>query len=109
MNIPRNHHYAPQFYLRNFASDPEKKKIRTLAKNGDYAVWAERSIEGLGYERDLYVHSYGGVPVSVEDAINHGIETPISKSDTWAKNPERPHRRLGSIRQARIVCACPAS
>lgn len=85
MNTPRNHHYVPQFYLRNFASDSEKKKIRTLAKNGDYAVWAERSIEGLGYERDLYVHSYDGIPVSVEDAINHGIETPISKSDTWAK------------------------
>lgn len=85
MNTPRNHHYVPQFYLRNFACDPEKKKIRTLAKSGEYAVWAERSIEGLGYERDLYVHSYRGVPVSVEDLINHSIETPISKSDTWDK------------------------
>src|SRR6185312_2740579 len=72
-------------YLRNFACDPEKKKLRTLAKNGDYAVWAERSIEGLGFERDLYVHSHAGVPVSVEDAINRSIETPISRSDTWAK------------------------
>jgi hypothetical protein len=85
MNTPRNHHYVPQFYLRNFACDPEKNKIRTLAKNGGYAVWAERSIEGLGFERDLYVHSYAGVPVSVEDTINRSIETPISKSDTWAK------------------------
>jgi hypothetical protein len=82
MNDPRHHHYVPQFYLRNFACDPEKKKVRTLAKNGDYAVWAERSIEGLGFERDLYVHSYAGIPVSVESTINRSIETPISQSDT---------------------------
>ncbi len=85
LNAPRDHHYVPQFYLRNFACDPEKRKIRTLAKEGEYAIWAERSIESLGFERDLYVHSVAGVPVSVEDAINRLIETPISQSDTWAK------------------------
>lgn len=85
MNNPRDHHYVPQFYLRNFACDPERKKIRTLAKNGEYAVWAERSIEGLGFEKDLYVHSYAGIPVSVEETINRSVETPISQSDTWAK------------------------
>ena len=31
---PRDHHYAPQFYLRNFAVDAEKRKIATVAKNG---------------------------------------------------------------------------
>lgn len=31
------------------------------------------------------MHTYAGVPVSVEDEINRSIETPISKSDTWAK------------------------
>lgn len=85
MNQPRDHHYVPQFYLRNFASDPEKRKVRTLAKNGDYAIWAERSIESLGFERDLYVHFVSGIPVSVENTINRSIETPISQSDTWAK------------------------
>lgn len=84
-NVPRDHHYAPQFFLRNFAVDPEQKKLTTVAKQGRYAVWAERSIESIGYERDLYVHFRQGVPVSVEDAINAGIETPISQSDTWAK------------------------
>jgi len=82
---PRNHHYVPQFFLRNFAIDPEKKKITTVAKNGPLAIWAKRSIERIGFERDLYVHLRGGVPVSVESAINKRIETPISKSDTWAK------------------------
>jgi hypothetical protein len=85
MNTPRHHHYTPQFYLRNFACDPEKQKIKTLAKNGDYAVWTERSIEGLGFERDLYVHFSAGIPVSVENTINRRIETPISQSETWMK------------------------
>lgn len=85
MNEPREHHYVPQFYLRNFAVDPEKLKIETVAKNGDMAVWAMRSIESLGYERDLYVHVQNGSPISVETAINQSIETPISTSDTWQK------------------------
>lgn len=82
---PRDHHHVPQFFLRNFAVDPEKRKITTVAKHGPLAVWAKRSIQRLGFERDLYVHLRGGVPVSVESAINKQIETPISKSDTWAK------------------------
>lgn len=82
---PRHHHYAPQFYLRNFAVDPERRKIATVAKSGHVAVWSQRSIDGLGYERDFYVHMSGGVPVSVETAINRRLETPISASETWRK------------------------
>ncbi|MGA8495555.1 MAG: DUF4238 domain-containing protein [Xanthobacteraceae bacterium] len=84
-NQPRDHHYTPQFFLRNFAVDPEKKKINTVAKRGSHAVWAQRSIAGVGFERDLYVHLQNGTPVSVESRINEKVETPISKSDTWAK------------------------
>ena len=40
------------------------------------AVWSVRSIEGLGYERDFYVHMRHGTPVSVETTINHRLETP---------------------------------
>jgi hypothetical protein len=82
---PRDHHYAPQFYLRNFAVDPDRRKIATVAKNNDVAVWSQRSIEGLGYERDFYVHMRDGAPVSVETAINRRLETPISASETWEK------------------------
>lgn len=85
MSEPRDHHYVPQFFLRNFAVDAEKRKIATVGKHGNIAVWAERSIEHLGFERDLYVHSWAGVPVSVENSINQRIETPISESGTWAK------------------------
>ncbi|MDQ0314604.1 DUF4238 domain-containing protein [Amorphus orientalis] len=85
MSTPRDHHYIPQFYLRNFAVDPDKKKVNTVAKNGAMAVWAKRSIESLGFERDLYVSLSKGVPISVETEINKRIETPISQSDTWTK------------------------
>lgn len=85
MNEARDHHYVPQFFLRNFATDSEKRKITTVAKNGEFAIWAERSIESLGFERDLYVFMQGKTPVSVESKINSRIETPISQSDTWAK------------------------
>ena len=84
-NHPRDHHHTPQFFLRNFAVDREQKKITAVTKHGSHAVWAKRSIESTGLVRDLYVHMQWGVPVSVETAINEGIETPISQSDTWAK------------------------
>jgi hypothetical protein len=91
MAEPRDHHYAPQFYLRNFAVDPEALKICTVGKSGETAVWAQRSIEGIGYERDFYVHLQDGAPVSVETLINAQVETPISTSQTWRKIREDPH------------------
>lgn len=81
----RNHHYVPRFFLRNFALDLARRRIATVAKHGQHAIWSERSIDGLGYERDFYVHMKRGVPISVETDINRGIETPIAQSDTWAK------------------------
>jgi hypothetical protein len=84
-NEPRDHHYVPQFFLRNFAVDEAKTRVTTVGKHGSMAIWSERSIESLGYERDFYVHMHRGIPVSVETDINRRIETPISQSDTWAK------------------------
>jgi len=84
-NEPRDHHVVPQFFLRNFATDEARTRITTLAKDGRMAIWKERSIKGLGYERDFYVHLERGRPISVETKINRTIETPISQSDTWAK------------------------
>lgn len=85
VNSPRDHHVVPQFYLRNFAVDEERKRVTTLAKSESLAIWKERPIKSIGHERDFYVHTAGGRPVSVETAINRSVETPISRSDTWAK------------------------
>lgn len=85
MSEPRDHHVVPQFFLRNFGVDKERTKVTTLAKEGDVAVWMERSIKSIGYERDFYVHMERGRPTSVETDINRSIETPISQSRTWAK------------------------
>jgi Protein of unknown function (DUF4238) len=82
---PRDHHYAPQFFLRNFAVDKQRKRVITVAKHGAVAVWAERSIQNIAYERDFYVHTIGSIPISVETEINQRIETPLSRSDTWTK------------------------
>ncbi|MGY4408478.1 hypothetical protein ACVWW4_000214 [Bradyrhizobium sp. LB7.1] len=85
MDDPRDHHVIPQFFLRNFAIDEARTKVTTLAKEGAVAVWMERSIKSIGYERDFYVHMQGNRPISVETDINRTVETPISRSDTWAK------------------------
>ncbi|MER9937901.1 DUF4238 domain-containing protein [Mesorhizobium sp. M0088] len=107
-NIPRDHHYVPQFYLRNFATDPEKQKLTTVAKHGHVAVWAKRSIKSLGFERDLYVSMRNGVPVSVENIINERIETPISESDVGQAR-QRQSRCARQDGQANPVCIDPAS
>lgn len=69
MSEPRDHHFVPQFFLRSFAVDEEQTKVTTLAKEGDVAVWMERSIKSIGYERYFNVHMERGRPVSVETAM----------------------------------------
>ncbi|NJR14132.1 MAG: DUF4238 domain-containing protein, partial [Phyllobacteriaceae bacterium] len=82
---PERHHYFPQFFLRNFAIDDQKKKVMALHKLGSRAEWAKKSIESIAFEYDLYVHMDGSTPISVEEKINADFETPISQTDTWKK------------------------
>lgn len=55
LDTPRDHHYVPHFYLRNFAFDPAKRRVKTVGKHGSPAIWSERSIGRIGFERDRYV------------------------------------------------------
>lgn len=82
MSEAKRHHYAPQFYLRNFACDTQKLKVEVVTKHGDHAVWSTSSIENLGYEDHYYVDPDG---TSHENRINHFFESPLTQSSTWEK------------------------
>ena len=85
MSEPYNHHVVPQFVLRNFAIDEDQHRVTSVFKDGDFAIWMERPIKGIGWEPDFYVHGVAEQSISVETEINRSIETPISQSETWAK------------------------
>jgi hypothetical protein len=55
MSIPKEHHYVPQFYFRNFSHDPERRSIHLLRKvNGQIVQGA--SIKTQSKRRNLYVN-----------------------------------------------------
>jgi hypothetical protein len=82
---PEHHHFAPQFYLKNFACDAAGKKVMAVAKHGDRAVWQQRSIEYIGAKKVLYYHPTMHSKGYLERIINRDIESPISTSETWDK------------------------
>lgn len=87
-NEPKRHHYVPQFYLKNFAIDAEKKKVTLVRKHGIRAAWSKTSIKSIAYEIEFYTHIENDAPISVESKLNKNIENPISKSETWRKISE---------------------
>lgn len=80
-----NNHYAPQFYLRNFAFDPERKKVTAVKKEGAKAIWKSRSIRSIGSSEDLYTLELPNGSVSLERVIEREVETPLSRTTTWQK------------------------
>lgn len=84
----RRHHYVPQFYLRRFACEDDKSKVRVLERHGDVLVIDRKSIEGIGYEEGLHDYVNEGHASSIEAPINRIIETPFSNSTTWKKITE---------------------
>ncbi len=77
-NEPRDHHYVPQFFLRNFAVDEAKTRISTVGKHGPMGVWAN-AIESLCYERDFHAHLRAGISVPVETDINPQKGRPLQR------------------------------
>lgn len=83
MSTPHDNHYAPQFYLRNFACDHDRHKVEAVTKRDSYAIWAETSIRGIGYEVDYYNDpTYG---YSHENDLKRNIEDPFVNTETWDK------------------------
>ncbi len=80
-----NDHYAPQFYLRNFAIDADKKKVTAVKKQGSKAIWQICSIRSIGSAKDLYTRQVGSELVSFESKIDRTIESPLAKTQTWQK------------------------
>lgn len=83
MSTPHDNHYAPQFYLRNFACDHNKHKVEAVTKHNSYAIWSETSVRGIGYEVDYYSDPASGY--SHENDLKRDIEDPLVSTKTWDK------------------------
>ncbi|MCK1325478.1 DUF4238 domain-containing protein [Bradyrhizobium sp. 156] len=81
----KRNHYVPQFYMRQFALDDDRTKVKCLSRHAPYVSVGVKSIARIGYEEDLYTFSVAGSKASIEDDLNQTIETPIVNSDTWKK------------------------
>ncbi|UPT97737.1 DUF4238 domain-containing protein [Bradyrhizobium barranii subsp. apii] len=81
----KRNHYVPQFYMRQFALDGDKTKVKCLSRHDPYVSIGTKSISRIGYEEDLYTFSIAGSKASIEDDLNKNVETPIANSDTWRK------------------------
>jgi Protein of unknown function (DUF4238) len=65
MNVPRNHHYIPQFWLKRFSYDGNSKLVWSYDWGDDKIE--KRSISKLMAEYDLYTqHTSGGLDVTLE-------------------------------------------
>jgi hypothetical protein len=90
----RRHHYVPQFYLRRFACLDDPHKVMVLERHGERIVADRKSIDRIGYEEELHDYSCGGEAGSIEDELNRRIETPFTRSSTWAKIIEGAYEAL---------------
>jgi hypothetical protein len=79
---PVNHHYVPQFYMRQFGCADDADKVMVLERHRDAVVADRKSIEGIGYKERLHYYNDDGTPASIESDINRAIETPFSQSPT---------------------------
>jgi hypothetical protein len=85
MPKPTRHHYVPQFYLRQFCCADDGNKVPAVSLCSPYVINKPKSINGIGYEDNLYSVSNNDIEWCIEEKLNKNIETPITQSDTWAK------------------------
>jgi hypothetical protein len=105
-NEARKHHYAPQFYLRQFACDTGRTEAMALTRQHDFVVGEPKAISHMGYEDDLHAIETMFGRTSIEARIGREIEDPISKSPTWALVLADDHRVLGEGDIAILYLLC---
>lgn len=85
MSKANKHHYVPQFYLRQFSCPDDVNKVSAASFNRPFIIKNKKSIEGIGYEDNLYSISNDDIEWCIEEKLNRRIETPITQSETWSK------------------------
>jgi hypothetical protein len=74
MNMPRNHHYIPQFWLKRFSCDGKSKLVWSYDWNTDKVD--QRSVATLMAEYDLYTQlTAAGADVSLETSEMGKVDT----------------------------------
>lgn len=105
-NEDRKHHYAPRFYLRQFACDAGRTEAMALTQQHNFVVGEPKAISRMGYEDDLHAIETLFGRTSIEARIGREIEDPISKSPTWARVLAGEYRALGESDIAILYLLC---
>lgn len=80
-----DHHYVPQFYMRQFALLEDKNKVMAVERHGDILNFARKSVGSIGYEKRLHDFVENRGTKSIESEVNKLVEMPFAESPTWKK------------------------
>lgn len=105
-NDARKHHYAPRFYLRQFACDVGRTEAMALTQQHNFVVGEPKAISRMGYEDELHAIETVFGRHSIEARIGREIEDPISKSPTWSRVLAGEYRSLGEGDIAILYLLC---
>lgn len=74
LNLPKNHHYIPQFYLNNFSNDTlrkGRKRIYVLDKMVETKTIKLLPIKNIAFQNDLYTYkTKDGKKETLEDMLS---------------------------------------
>jgi hypothetical protein len=90
MSVPRDHHFLPVFYLRQWASYTDGKLIEYTIKHNEF-IAKRVGPRGTGFESDLY--SFPELP---EDAAQYLESVILQDSDNKASVALQQHLRMSS-------------
>jgi uncharacterized protein DUF4238 len=88
VSIPRDHHFLPVFYLKQWASGTDGKLIEHSIKHGKFLI-KRVGPQGTGFERDLY--SFPELPIG---AAQHMESVFLQHSDDAASKALLKHLQM---------------